>query len=140
MEFHAKSGGFIISHKELNYVSELCQKAILKIKECSVRAPSKEEAFDTNLSQQAQHIVSSITKSLQSIISHSDFEKIATLCQLAIQRVRQGANLPLKGYEPEEHLSPVDHAQECIFDIAKQLRINLDAEWGVHADVSVLNT
>lgn len=69
-------------------------------------------------------------------LNESDIKEVSKLIVSAIAEVRKAGGMPLKGYKPNDELTPLDKAQEAIFDVSQKLGIDLQSEWGVLTDVS----
>lgn len=70
------------------------------------------------------------------IISAEKIKRAGLFLLSAIAEIRKAYDLPLDKYERESGgLTPSDHAQKNIIDIAECLGIELGAKWGNEIDV-----
>ena len=66
---------------------------------------------------------------------------IATLermgCELiyTLRCIREIADLPMDKYHQSGLLKPADHAQRAVISVAKEIGINLGADWGNEIDL-----
>ena len=65
----------------------------------------------------------------QLVLPRDALEKTAHNLRQAMRRIRESAGLPLDRYEIPGSLSPADHAQQSLVSIARDLGIDLGAEW-----------
>lgn len=63
------------------------------------------------------------------ILSADALAKTARNLQLSMLRIRESAGLPIGRYEVPGALSSADRAQQSLVNIARDLGIDLGAEW-----------
>jgi hypothetical protein len=75
------------------------------------------------------------TKRFEITVENLDMAYLAI--RYALRNVRQIADLPMDRYDKGRHeaLTPADHAQRGILDIAKMIGIDMGAEWGDQIDL-----
>lgn len=69
------------------------------------------------------------------ILPRDGLAKTAHNLRQAMRRIREAAGLPLDRYEVSGSLSPADLAQQNLVTIARDLGIDLGAEWGHEIDL-----
>lgn len=63
------------------------------------------------------------------LLPNDTLEKTAHNLRQAMRRIREAAGVSLDRYEVPAQLSPVDLAQQSLVTIARDLGIDLGAEW-----------
>jgi len=73
------------------------------------------------------------TKRLE--IRKDTLERVSHEMIYTLRCIREFAGLPMDRYKQEGPLNRADHAQRAIIGIAKQIGIDLGAEWGCDLDL-----
>lgn len=69
------------------------------------------------------------------VISSDSLKNAAHHIRGAMKAIRECANLPLDRYESPGALTPADHAQQRLIALARDLGIDLGAEWANEIDL-----
>ena len=69
------------------------------------------------------------------IISSDTLQNVAFHIRGAMKGIREVANLPMDRYEHSGTLTPADHAQQRLITLARDLGIDLGAEWANEIDL-----
>lgn len=70
------------------------------------------------------------------LVPADDLEAVIANLRMAMREIRRLANLPLDKYERQALLTPPDHAQRSLIEVANYLGIDMDgARWGNEIDL-----
>ena len=80
-----------------------------------------------------------IASSKSFTITQKELEMASCSLIHALKHIRQLAGLPLDRYHHEGPLENADFAQKAILDAAKEVGIDLGAEWGDQLDLRTIS-
>lgn len=73
------------------------------------------------------------------VISSDALKNVARHIRGAMKGIRETAGLPMDRYDSPGALTPADHAQQRLIALARDLGIDLGAEWANEIDLRELN-